>query len=174
VSTPDTLSLKRHRDLVGRSSELWGRRTVIAILCIAPILAAFNVFGQQPDTTTVSSPAAKLSLYTPDKLRGGLLFSSRFHIHAHKDIKQATLVLDEGWAEGMAINTIEPSPVGEASRDGKLAFDLGHIPAGSSYVLYMQFQVNPTNVAWHRPQNVELDDGDTKLLSIKRDVTIFP
>jgi hypothetical protein len=35
------------------------------------------------------------------------------------------LVLDSGWGEGVTINTIEPSPVGEASRDGKLVFDLG-------------------------------------------------
>jgi hypothetical protein len=174
VSTPDALNLERHRDLVGRSSEMWGRRVALALLCVAPVLAAFNVFGQQPDTLSASSDAAKLSLYTPNKLRGGLLYSSRFHIHARKDIKQATLVLDEGWAEGMAINTIEPSPVGEASRDGKLALTLGHIPAGSSYVLYMQFQVNPTNIAWHRPQDVELDDGNAKLLSIDHDITIFP
>jgi hypothetical protein len=37
----------------------------------------------------------------------------------------------------------------------------------------MQLQVNPTNVG-HRSQNVELDDGTTPLLRIKRNVTIFP
>jgi len=83
-------------------------------------------------------------------------------------------VLDQGWAEGMAINTIEPSPVGEASRNGRLSFQLGHIPAGRSFILFMQFQVNPTNVAWHRPQDVELDDGNDKLLTIDRDIVIYP
>jgi hypothetical protein len=33
--------------------------------------------------------------------------------------------------------------------------------------------VNPTNVG-HRSQNVELDDGNAKLLTIKRSITIFP
>jgi hypothetical protein len=51
---------------------------------------------------------------------------------------------------------------------------LGHVPAGQSYILFMEFQVNPTNVAWHRPQNVELDDGNTKVLTIKRDVVVYP
>jgi hypothetical protein len=74
----------------------------------------------------------------------------------------------------MAINTIEPSPLGEASRDGKLSFDLGHVPAGQSYVLYMQFQANATNVAWRRAAGVTLYDGTTRLVHIDRKLTIFP
>jgi hypothetical protein len=38
----------------------------------------------------------------------------------------------------------------------------------------MQFQVNPTNIAWHRPQNVELFDGGAHLLTVKRSVTVYP
>jgi hypothetical protein len=83
-------------------------------------------------------------------------------------------VLDPGWAEGMAINTIAPSPVGEASRNGRLAFELGHIAKGQSYILFMQFQVNATNVAWRRPQNVELDDGGKRILLLHHHVTIYP
>ena len=74
----------------------------------------------------------------------------------------------------MSINTVEPSPVGEASRDGRLSFDLGHVPAGQSYILFMQFQVNPTNIALNRPQDVRLFDGKTLVLTIHRSVTIFP
>ena len=91
----------------------------------------------------------------------------------HRRLEQATLRLDPGWAEGMTINTIEPAPVGEASDDGRLSFELGHVPAGKSYVLFMQFQVNPTNVGRHS-QRVELDDGKTRLLVIDRKMTVFP
>jgi hypothetical protein len=73
----------------------------------------------------------------------------------------------------MTLNTVEPSPVGEASRDGRLAFELGHIPAGQDYLFFLQFQVNPTNVG-HRSQDVRLYDGDELLLTIDRSVTIFP
>jgi hypothetical protein len=38
----------------------------------------------------------------------------------------------------------------------------------------MQFQVNATNVAWHRPQNVELDDGAKQILVLHRSVTVYP
>src|SRR5205807_2599867 len=108
-------------------------------------LGLANVFGQRPQTVSSDVPAAKLTLYAPAHLRSGLLFSARFHITAHRELKKATLVLDPGWAEGMSINTIEPSPLGEASKDGKLSFDLGHVPAGGSFILWMQFQSNPTN-----------------------------
>jgi hypothetical protein len=38
----------------------------------------------------------------------------------------------------------------------------------------MQFQVNPTNVAWRRPAGVTLADGSTRLLRIHRSYTIYP
>jgi hypothetical protein len=173
ASAPDTLTLKRNRDLEGWWSWVWLRRAVFMLLLVIPLLAAFNVFGQKPHSTTVTSPTATLTLIAPERLRGGLLWSAQFRIKALQDVKQARLVLDPGWAEGMAINTIEPSPVGEASSDGKLSLDLGHIPAGQQYAFFMQFQVNPTNVGRH-DQQVQLFDGDTRLLSIDRAITIYP
>jgi hypothetical protein len=171
---PDGIVLKRHRDLEGLRETPWPRRVVLGLIAVFAALALANVFGQRPFTTTAHAAGASLELYAPNHLRGGLLFSARFHVTANRDLKDAVLVLDQGWAESMAINTIEPSPVGEASRDGKLSLDLGHIPAGRSYVLYMQIQVNPTNVAWRRSAGVTLLDGDTRLLHIDRKLTIYP
>jgi hypothetical protein len=172
---PDTLVLRRHRDLRGGSRRgILARRFALAVLAVISLLALANVFGQRPSTHTASANGATLELYAPTTVRSGLLFSARFRVTARRELLKATLVLDPGWAEGMAINTIEPSPVGEASDDGRLSFELGHIPARSSYLLFVQFQVNPTNVAWHRPQNVELDDGDRVVLRLHRTLTIFP
>ena len=89
-------------------------------------------------------------------------------------IKNAVLILEPGWLEGMAVNTIEPSPLGEASADGRLTLQLGHIPKGSSHLLFMQFQVNPTNLAWRRSADVRLADGSTPLLRIRHHFTIYP
>jgi hypothetical protein len=171
---PDTIVLRRHRDLAGRVHNVWVRRAILLLFAAVPVIALFNVFGQRPITSTVTARQASLKLYAPTHLRGGLLWSARFHVKAHSDVKDAVLVLDTGWAEGMSINTIEPSPVGEASHDGKLSLDLGHIPAGRSYILFMQFQVNATNIAWRRSQDVQLFDGKTRLLTIDRAVTIYP
>ena len=174
ADVPDGIVLNYHRDLHGMRKTLWPRRLIIGAIGVFAVLGLLNVFGQRPANATADAAQASLTLNAPDHLRGGLLFSARFHITAHHDVKDAVLVLDQGWAEGMAINTIEPGPVGEASRDGKISLDLGHIPAGQSYVLYMQFQANPTNVAWRRAAGVALLDGSTRLLHIDRKVTIYP
>ena len=118
-------------------------------------------------------PAATLSVYAPTRLRGGLLWEARFHITAHQELKNAILELGTGWAEGMSINTIEPSPTGEASDNGKLEFTLGHIPKDQSFILYTQFQVNPTTVG-HRSRSTWLYDGETELAAVHQKVTIFP
>jgi hypothetical protein len=171
---PDCLVLKRHRDLEGiHRWGIWWRRGLLALIAVFSAAGLANVFGQRPTTVSAAAPAAKLTLYAPAHLRSGLLFSARFHVTAHRALDKATLVLDPGWAEGMSINTIEPSPVGEASKDGKLSFDLGHIPAGGSYILWMEFQINPTNVG-RRSQDVALLDGGKPIASIDRTVTIFP
>jgi hypothetical protein len=171
---PDGIVLKHHRDLDGMRETLWPRRLILGAIVVFAVLGLLNVFGQRPVNASADTTEASLTVNAPDHLRGGLLFSARFHVTAHRDLKDAVLVLDQGWAEGMAINTIEPSPVGEASRDGKLSLDLGHVPAGKSFVLYTQFQANATNVAWRRPAGVTLLDGPTRLLHIDRNVTIYP
>lgn len=170
---PDSLVLKRDRDLEGRGWEIWVRRGLFALVCAVPLVALFNVFGQRPDSKTLVAPAASLKVYAPSHLRGGLLYEARFHITAREELKEATLVLGSGWLEGMTLNTIEPSPVSEASNNGRLSLELGHIPAGESYVLYVQFQVNPTNVG-RRPAGARLYDGQQFLLRLDRTVTVWP
>jgi hypothetical protein len=171
---PQLLTLKRHRDLEGLyTAGLVVRRIGYVILGVLALLGLLNVFGQRPSTDTADASAARLELYAPSHLRGGLLFMARFRITAKQDLKKATLVLDPGWAESMTINTIEPAPTDETSDNGRLALTLGPIQAGDSFLLFMQFQVNPTNVG-RRPQDVELRDGDTHIATIHRTVTVFP
>ena len=122
---------------------------------------------------SLDSSRAKLELYVPSHLRGGLLYQARFTIDAHRDVKNAILQLSPGWNESQTVNTIEPSPLAEASRNGDLLLTLGHIPAGQKYRLFMQFQVNPTNVGV-RDADVTLYDGGTKLGHIHRKLVFFP
>ena len=73
----------------------------------------------------------------------------------------------------MSINTIEPAPVEEASRDGDLALSFGPLGEGERLVVYMQFQVNPTNVG-HRDASVSLYDSGTLVTTDDRTITVFP
>jgi hypothetical protein len=172
AQTPQFLTLRHNRDRTG-TTEVRVRRTVVTVLSLVLLAGLLNAFGQRPETSKAGTGKATLKVYAPSRLRGGLYYQARFTITAREDLKNATLVLDPGWGEGITINTIEPSPVGEASRDGDLVFELGHVKAGTSYILFVQQQVNPTNVG-RRSQDVALYDGDTFLTSIDRTVTVFP
>jgi hypothetical protein len=174
AAVPEGLTLKRHRDLEGIYRRgLAARWLAYAVLFAVIVLGLLNVFGQRPSTATADVAAAKLQLYAPAHLRGGLIYMARFSITAKQELKDATLVLEPGWAESITINTIEPSPIGEASKNGRLSLELGHIPAGESFVLFMDFQVNPTNVGRHT-QDVELLDGEQHIATIHRTITVFP
>jgi hypothetical protein len=172
ADVPDHLTLRQNRDAEGRRDVVI-RRGFTGVLMIVSLLGLLNIFGQRPSTSRAATSAADLEVYAPSRVRAGLYYMARFTIDAHSELRRATLLLDPGWTEAITINTIEPSPIGEASDDGRLVFELGHVPAGERYVFFLHLQVNPTNVG-HRPQDVELRDGATTLAHIDRTITIFP
>jgi hypothetical protein len=157
----------------GEIVGLWTRRAVMTIFAVVALLGLLDVFGQGTTQTVASTPAAVLSLTAPEAVRGGLFFQSRVEIRARRAIAHPRLVLDEGWIEGMQVNSIEPSPVGEASRDGRLVLSYDALDAGERLVVWLQFEVNPTNTG-HRSYGLELDDADTRIAAIDRDITVFP
>jgi hypothetical protein len=173
TDVPDRIDLARDRDLVGRRWEIWLRRGLFALLPVVAVLALLNVFGQHPQSHAVNAEAASLELRAPARVRGGLLYESRFRISAHHDLAAAALVLAPGWLEGMTVNTIEPSPESETSVDGRLRLELGPISAGNTFVLFLQTQVNPTTVGRHL-QTVQLYDGAREILELPRSISIFP
>ena len=170
---PEGLDLESARDLKGRDAEPWVRRLLVALFAVIPVLALFNVFGQSAGEASASSAAATVTVRSPTHGRGGLLYEVRFTIVAHQDIKNATLALGGGWANGLTINTLEPSPSQETSDNGNLSFQLGSISAGSTFVLHMDYQINPTTVG-SRKQQVALLDGNTVLVSLTRHLTVYP
>jgi hypothetical protein len=169
---PQSLNPKDNRDAT-EVFELGARRAFFVLLTIVLVLGLANAYGQSPTGSKVDAPAALLEVSAPVDVRGGLYFQGRFRISAHEEIAKATLVLTSGWLESLHINTIEPSPVSEASRDGELALDFGHVPAGDSITVYLQFQVNPNNLG-RRSQEVRLYDDTELLATAKRDLTIWP
>ena len=95
-------------------------------------LGLLNTFGQRPVTSSARGAAARLTVYAPAHGRSGVSYAARFRIDAAVDLKSATLVLSPGWAEGYTVNGLAPQPLTQGSRDGKLDFGFGHIPAGAT------------------------------------------
>jgi hypothetical protein len=169
---PEPLEAGRHRDPSFRR-ELAARRIALGLIALFAVVALVGLFGQTPRETTVSSAAADFEVSAPAFVRGGLFFQGRFTVEAREPFQNATLVLAPGWLENMSINTIEPSPAEEASRDGDLALSFGELAAGDRLVVYMQFQVNPTNVG-RREADASLYDGDTLVARDDRTFTVYP
>jgi hypothetical protein len=173
MALPEGLSLEHHRDLAGRGRTPIVRNVVLALLCAVLLLALVNVFGQVPTVDTAETGVARLEVKAPQAIRGGLYFQARYRVEAIEEIVDATLVFDPGWLEDITLNTVEPAPVGEASRDGKIALQLGRIPAGDEHILFLHYQVNPTAFG-RRSQDVELYDGERLLASVDRDAIVWP
>ena len=101
-------------------------RVAATIILAIVVLGALNAFGQRPKTSTSAAAPASLEVYAPTRARAGLYYMARFTIRAREDVEKATLVLDPGWAEAITINTIEPSPIGEGSEDGRIVLARGY------------------------------------------------
>lgn len=173
ADSPDGIALGRDRDLKGRENQIWIRRGILTLIGVIPILALLNLFGQVPQTSFGDSKAASLQVYAPARVRGGLLYTARFHITAHHELGHPRLVLASGWLEQLTLNAMGPQPIQQASDNGKMVLILGHIGAGKSVIVWIAYQVNPTNVG-RRSQDVELDDGNQRLVTIHRSFTVFP
>lgn len=172
ATPPAGIVLERHLDSPG-GRVVWFRRAIVLVVLALLAAGLSGILGQPPHTSSALAPEATLQVEAPTSLRGGLFYQARFTLSAHESLEHATLVLDEGWLDGISINTIEPAPAMEESRAGRLALDFGLLEPGELLVVYLQCQVNPTNVG-RRSQDAALLDGDRVIASVERTVTIFP
>lgn len=168
-----TLDRSQDLELSGRRQHPIYRRIGLAALALVVLAALFNVFGQESTTTVASGPAGVLSVESPARLRGGLLFQTRVEVQARRPIAHPKLVLSPGWLEGITQNTVAPSPESESSSAEGLALNFSPLSAGQTLVVWMDWQVNPTTVG-RRDEDVELRDGPTPIATVDRTLTVFP
>lgn len=173
ADAPAGLTLEHHRDLEGREHRPWTRRALLALLTAVLVAGLLNAFGQRPSTAAAEAAEARLEVFAPARLRSGLYFETRITVEAVTELERAALVLDQGWLDGITLNTVEPAPIGEASRDGRLVLELGRVPPGDRHVLYLHMQVNPTTVG-RRSADVVLEDGGRRLARADRTLAIWP
>ena len=170
---PVGIDRKEHRDLEGRQHRVWQRRVALSLAAVFPILGLLNVFGQRARLASVDSAAASLRIDSPARVRGGLIFTTKIVIDAHQQIQDARLFLASGWFQGMTYNAIAPQPSTQESVGSWVVFDFGKLDAGQRFPIWISWQTNPTNVGRHS-QDVQLYDGDVRILTFHRAITIFP
>jgi hypothetical protein len=157
----------------GQAVGLVARRILMTVFAAIAVVALAGVFGQPGRTSTAAGPAAQMRLEAPETVRGGLFFQARLDIDAVRHVDQPRLVFDDGWVEGLQVNSIEPAAESESSRDGRLELSYPPIDAGERLRIYLQFEVNPTNIG-RRSFALALDDGATPLARIDRKLTVLP
>jgi hypothetical protein len=172
-SFPDGITAKRNLELSGRARHPWYRRALLCVIAVFPILALLNVFGQHPTVSYARAAAADLQVTAPARLRSGLIFQVRVKVIAHHDIGKPQLVFDPGWWESMSENSMEPNPSTQTNSNGRVVLSYNALAAGHTLVVWIYFQVNPTNVGKRR-EDIELDDGATYITTVRRSLTIFP
>jgi hypothetical protein len=170
---PDGLTVERNRDLRGRSGHVWYRRLLLCLIAVLPVLALLNVFGQHPTVSTANAVAANLKVTAPSRLRSGLIFQVRVQVTAHREIAMPRLVFDRGWWESMSVNSIAPDPSSQSTQNGSVVLSYDKLAAGHTLIVWIYFQVNPTNVGKRR-EDLELADGSTPIAGVRRSLTIFP
>jgi hypothetical protein len=170
---PEGIARERTRDFADRSHRPYYRRGLLCLVAAFPVLALLGVFGQKPTTTSTDAQAASLSVTAPPRLRSGLIFQVRVQVLAHRDIHELEIAFDPGWWESMSVNSLQPEPSKEESKNGKVVLSYGKLPAGEKLIAWIYFQVNPTNVGKRR-EDVEITDSSKPLAYIHRSLTIFP
>jgi hypothetical protein len=159
-----------HRGIV---VALWTRRIAMCVLLALVVVALVGLIGQPSSTTTVIAPAATFRLTAPKTVRGGLFFQARVEIVAHQDLKFPSLVVDDGWVEGMQANSVEPQAPNENALDGKVQFGYGELPADHALRIWFEFEVNPTNVGKH-PYGIQLENANKPVARIQRTIRVLP
>jgi len=161
------------QDERGQRRGLATRRIVMTSFAVVALLGVLGVFGQPQKSSGAAGGTARLRLQAPETVRGGLFFQARVDVETSSGISQPRLVLDEGWVEGLQVNSIEPAAESESSRDGRLELSYPEVAAGERLRIWFQFEVNPTNVG-RRSFAIELDDGTRPLARIDRTLTVLP
>jgi hypothetical protein len=54
-----------------------------------------------------------------------------------------------------------------------MSYQYDRLVAGQTMTIWMYFQVNPINVG-HRSANVSRADGNRRIVSVERSLTVFP
>lgn len=173
LGTPIGIDRDRHLDLVGRDRHVWQRRLALVLATLLVAAALADVFGQRPTYSNALSPAVSLHVDSPSHVRGGLMFTTEFLITPHVKIRDAQLLLDKGWFQGMTFNGLSPQPSNESAQGRWEVYDFGPLPANVAFSVWVSWQANPTNVGRHS-QDVRLSDGNRPLVSVHRTITVFP
>ena len=171
MDAPFALDRQRHLDRDHHSTVY--RRLGLSLLAVMCLLGVLNLFGQRSTLTRVDASAASLTVDSPERLRGGLVFTSEITVIAHEKLGDAQVQLSSGWFRGMTFNGVVPQPSSMSSSGDTVTLDYGPLDAGQSMPFWISWQTNPTTLG-ARSETVSVSDGPSQLVSMQRSLLVFP
>jgi hypothetical protein len=160
-------------EVTSKPRGLWARRAVVSLFAAIALLALWGFIGQRDSESVARAGDVTMVVSAPSTVRGGLYFQATVDITTRSEIASPRLVLDEGWFEGMQVNSIEPAAESEAARDGRVVLTYAALEPDDRLKIWLQFQVDPTNPG-RRSYGIELDDATRPLVRVNRDITVLP
>ena len=131
------------------------------------VAALLDVFGQRPVTRGRRSVCDARGSVARSTLRGGLIFQARFTVTARRRSVSRRSCSSGGGSSRCRSTRSCPTGAVVVRATARVRLTYPRSPAGVSLDVWIYFQVNPTNVGTRR-QNVELDDGGTRLAADRR------
>ena len=137
---------------------------------------AFGLSGMAggPDVrTAITGPDATLAVDGPSVIRNGEYDELVVSMAAHRDLANATLVIDADYWRDLTINTMIPAPEKGDLHDGAMRFEFGALAAGSAASFKIDAQVNPHRFGSSHGDFVLLD-GNRELARLPRSLRVLP
>lgn len=169
---PDGID-ERHVEPLG---GLHAHASPLAFVILGSLLlvAMSGALGGAPARVDVASaPAATMAVKLARPLRSGLMFETRIHIVARRDIAKPVLAFDAALWRDLTINSQIPAPGEEWYADGQYRFAYPPLRAGRTLVVKIDGQTNPPLVG-RLAGAVTLLDDDTPLAATRVSVPVLP
>lgn len=144
---------------------------VLGAIVVAALLGVFG--GGKSTPMQAMSPAATLTVTTPQTLRSGLFFETRITIAAHRAIDDVVIAVPPELWRDQTINTTIPNAEKEEADDDLFRFHYGPLAAGKTLTIKFDGQLNPPLFAGTRG-SIALQDGETPLARIPLHYRVWP
>ena len=135
-------------------------------------LALAGVLGHEREWSAAAS-GTSLKVHMPETIRNGEFLEMRLTVEATTGIAELVIGIDQALWEDMTVNTMIPAATEEVSEDGEFRFTFGELPAGTSFMLKVDAQVNP-DIVGGNSGTITVYDGDEPLVDQSIEMAVLP
>ncbi len=143
---------------------------VVFALVVAAALS--GLLGRE-STRAVEDGGTRLEVHTSEVVRNGEFLEMRVRVVADPDIGVLVIGIEDSLWQDVTVNTLIPAASEEENADGETRFTFAELPAGTTFQLKVDMQINP-DLLGGTSGRVTVYDGETELVSAPITITVLP